>query len=345
MNWITSGDLPQADRLESVLATIIAVSNGNRTDIEIANQVPGIEGDDRQGRYYRAAAVMLGFLNNENNYASLTVKGEELVNNPSLNNPLFINAILNLKVYQRLIPYMELHSEGLTREEVLLYLTSISDPRMGDSMLPRRISTILAWPRTLGFINFEDEKYFLINNFNNTVPMLEVQELEQPLLPRTGNLEEYTTVHERVQLADREISIMKNQVAQERALNSHRRLVNLVADKIRGSEGVPRYNQLIDLASKFDEDYIFEMKSTNEQNTKPQIRKGLSQLYEYRYLQSSPNANLVLVVEQPLNQNDQWIQDYLEIDRKIHLVWDGDDELYASEHTIQQLPFLHLRRP
>ena len=29
-------------------------------DIAIVNQVPGIEGDDRQGRYYRRAAEILG---------------------------------------------------------------------------------------------------------------------------------------------------------------------------------------------------------------------------------------------------------------------------------------------
>ena len=46
MKRITSSDLPQADRLESILITVIAVGDGARTDIEIANRVPGIEGDD-----------------------------------------------------------------------------------------------------------------------------------------------------------------------------------------------------------------------------------------------------------------------------------------------------------
>ena len=54
---IQSNDLPQADRIESVIAATVAVSRGARTDIEIANQIPRLEGDDRQGRYYRKTVI------------------------------------------------------------------------------------------------------------------------------------------------------------------------------------------------------------------------------------------------------------------------------------------------
>ena len=62
---IQSNDLPQADRIESVILATVAIANGATTDIEIANQVPGIEGDARQGRYYRRAAEILGFITNK----------------------------------------------------------------------------------------------------------------------------------------------------------------------------------------------------------------------------------------------------------------------------------------
>src|SRR4030066_55983 len=100
MRRITSRDLPQADRLESVLLTVLAVGNGARTDIEIANQIPSIEDDDRQGRYYRNAAEILGFILNESNNSTLTQAGRELLRNPVLSNPVFIASVLNLKVYQ-----------------------------------------------------------------------------------------------------------------------------------------------------------------------------------------------------------------------------------------------------
>jgi hypothetical protein len=35
--------------------------------------------------------------------------------------------------------------------------------------------------------------------------------------------------------------------------------------------------------------------------------------------------------------------DYMENDRNIHLVWDGDSNLYGTERTREQLGFLGLR--
>ena len=89
-------------------------------------------------------------------------------------------------------------------------------------------------------------------------------------------------------------------------------------------------------------DYIFEMKSTTANNEKSQIRAGLSQLYEYRYLQNKPQARLVLVIENPLSQNESWRQDYLEQDRDVYLVWDGNNQLYGNDRTRNDLNFLGL---
>ena len=85
------------------------------------------------------------------------------------------------------------------------------------------------------------------------------------------------------------------------------------------------------------------MKSTTEANEKSQIRAGLSQLYEYRYLQNKPQAKLVLIIEKPLSRNERWRQEYLEQDREIHLIWDGDNTLYGSERSNIELPFLNLQ--
>ena len=104
---------------------------------------------------------------------------------------------------------------------------------------------------------------------------------------------------------------------------------------------LPKSNQLIDLAARVEKnDYIFEMKSITEENAKSQIRKGVSQLYEYRYLQNVPNARLVLAVEIQLPDNIEWMHDYLELDRDIMLVWDGDESLFSSSKTKNALNFL-----
>src|SRR4051812_2835917 len=123
---IQSKDLPQADRIESVVLATAAVANGASTDLEIANQVHGIEGDDRQGRYYRRAAEILGFITNNHNNAQITAKGIEIASNPILTNPTLLASVLNLNLYQKLIPFLELHPEGLTRQQIINYLESIA---------------------------------------------------------------------------------------------------------------------------------------------------------------------------------------------------------------------------
>ncbi len=344
MRRITSRDLPQADRLESVLLTVVAVGSGARTDMEIANRIPGIEGDDRQGRYYRNAAEMLGFISNQRNNATLTQKGTLLLDNPTLTNPLFIASVLNLEIYQKLLPFMELHPEGLTRQEILDYLQSIADQGIGPSMIPRRISTIIAWPRALSFLRQTDNGRLQIqNNLSGDIPVFEIQDDDQPLLPVTGGLSEYHEIEQRTSRAQQEIAYFKDQAKLERATNAHIALVNLVSQRIRQNGGIPKSNQLIDLAVRLDQDYIFEMKSTTDDNVRSQVRKGMSQLYEYRYLQNRPDAKLILVVEKPLGASQSWMLDYMETDRAINLVWDGNDELYGSAKTRNELGFLGLQ--
>ncbi len=70
------------------------------------------------------------------------------------------------------------------------------------------------------------------------------------------------------------------------------------------------------------------------------IDDTMHNLYEYRYLQNLPDANLVMVIERELPEQIRWMQDYLENDRGIYLVWDGNDQLYASDKTRNELAFL-----
>jgi hypothetical protein len=70
---------------------------------------------------------------------------------------------------------------------------------------------------------------------------------------------------------------------------------------------------------------IFEVKSITEANEREQIRHALSQLYEYRFLHSLPEATLWIVCSQELSS--QWYVDYLTGDRGVHVVWLQNDEL------------------
>jgi len=328
--------------LESVIAVTVAVVSGAHSDIEIANRVPGIEGTSRQGRYYRQAAEILGFVVNNRNHSSITLKGTQIAANPTLTNPLLLESVLNLHLYQKLIPYIELHPGGLNRQQIIDYLQSISEDKMGPSMIPRRISTILGWLHSLGIIEQHGDNYQISNRIISDLPVLKINDIEQPIIPTTGQLRDYEEVEARISGAKDFIMIYKNEAKLERASYSHKKLTNLVANRIKQAGGIPKSNQFIDLATRINRDYLFEMKSTTSNNFKAQIRKGISQLYEYRYLQSNPDAKLVLVIENPISGANNWIIDYLELDRMIHLIWDGDDELYATERTRNELRFLNL---
>lgn len=339
---IRSADIPQADRIESMVLATAAIANGARTDIQIANAVPGIVGDARQGRYYRKAAQILGFVTNQRNNAQITPLGNQLVRNPATGNPVLLAAVLKLNLYQKLIPFLELHPEGLTRNEILTYLESIADENIGATMLPRRISSIIAWIKTLGLLIEANGRFSLSRAIIPSLPVIEFKDIAQPLIPVLGSLDEYQAVAAKMSGAAEVITFYKDLAKQERANVAHTHLVNLVADRIRKAGGVPKSNSIIDLATKIENDFIFEMKSLTTTNCRSQIRKGISQLYEYRYLESNPSAQLVLVLEAPVDTKTEWMLQYLESDRGISVVWDGNDNLYGSVATRSKMPFLDI---
>jgi len=267
---IKSFDIPQADRLESVVQVIINVGNGARTDVQIIRNITDLT-TDRQGRYYRKAAEILGFIANQKNSAQITPKGTEFLRNPTLANPLFIASVLSIDVIQRLLPYMELYPAGLTNRQIGNYLSSIVSNGIGPSMLPRRLMTILSWLRSLNVVASEGTRHSVINQFTQYLPVFEINDIEQPILPTSGNLNEYQIVQERVRKANEIVTIYRDEARMDRARNSHVSLVNLVAQRITEAGGIPRSNDLIDLAASMDTDYIFEMKSTNDSNFRSQV--------------------------------------------------------------------------
>ena len=91
-------------------------------------------------------------------------------------------------------------------------------------------------------------------------------------------------------------------------------------------------NQLIDLFSENDDDrVIYEMKSINKtaENTVSQVRKAVSQLYEYRYVYNYQNARLCIVTNSELSGQYKWISDYLSKDRSIAYEWTEDFKTFS----------------
>lgn len=340
---VPSEEIPQADNLIDVVRTVIAVSQGASTFQQIANSIGKVE---RQGRYYRKAAEIVGMIYTPNrNQSALTPLGQSFVqNNPTLTNPALFQGVLNSRIFQRVIPYFESKGNaGVSRLEFETFLRNTAD--LGaETMAPRRISTVISWLVDLGIIALIDSRYVLsTQTINQRIQNIEFDNPDEPLLPNPNDLNEYTTVQQRSSAAQDTIVSFRNSAALERADNAHRELVNLASERIRNAGALPKFNQLIDLATHInDTDYIFEMKSTTANNEKSQIRAGLSQLYEYRYLQNKPQAKLVLVIENPLSTREIWRQDYLEQDRDVYLVWDGNNQLYGNDRTRNDLNFLGL---
>jgi hypothetical protein len=208
-------------------------------------------------------------------------------------------------------------------------------------MVARRLSTIIAWLKRIELIAERGGRFFL-QNLPPAVEVVDYAALDEPLLPRTYGLNEYQGVARKVREGTSTVSVLINEAARERASQAHDMLTKLVASKIRAAGAIPKQNKLIDLATRaFDEDYMFEMKSTTLSNFHSQVRSAISQLYEYRYLYAASNAKLVVVVENPPPRDCRWMLDYVTNDRNLLIAWDGDRRtLHCPEPLRSQLRFL-----
>lgn len=155
-------------------------------------------------------------------------------------------------------------------------------------------------------------------------------------------MREYQEVARRVRSAGNDIQVLVDANARERANESHATLTRLVAAKIRAAGAIPKSNALVDLAAELGpNDFLFEMKSSTPRNSRSQVRKAIAQLYEYRYLQRSPKAQMVVVIENPLPAELSWMVDYVVNDRGLLIAWDGDGRtLHFPEAVRDRLGFL-----
>ncbi len=129
--------------------------------------------------------------------------------------------------------------------------------------------------------------------------------------------------HERAQYAVAAAHIVDLQssiVIREKANREHERMIHMINAHLLLSGSSPTSNVYIDLFAALNgNDYLFEVKTTTSTNYISQIRKGVSQLYEYRYRLHNPSARLCLVLQN--KPRDGWIIDYLVNDRGINVCW------------------------
>lgn len=337
---IPSKDVIQADTPERVMATVDAVARGAHDDKDIAAAIGGL--DARQGRYYRRAGEILGFLVRDANHRSLvTPPGKEFANaDQAVKRALFTQAVLANPLFQRMLPFLEgKGAAGVSRDEMEMFLNAVAD--LGaPSMVERRVSSYLGWLVKLGLAKLV-RKRWVLGHLPATVPLVRYESDEEPIFPNRYDLKEYQEQAQRVASKQEAIVYFVDRAKRERASTSHETLVNLMAERLRQRGAIPKANRYVDLSARWEgDDYLFEMKSTTEDNPHSQIRRGLSQLYEYRHIQNVKEAKLVLVIENPLPKQNQWMEDYLLNDRGVLLVWDGNGKFNCSPNIRKQLDFL-----
>lgn len=133
--------------------------------------------------------------------------------------------------------------------------------------------------------------------------------------------------------ADPEVTKIKRQ----RSNLIHKILLQQLEEYLESLGCSPVENDHIDLFAKIPDDgkYIFEVKSISNENLLSQTRKGLSQLYEYRYRYQDEvgyDVNLCLVIPNQPHELD-WLSDYLIEDRKIGIIWfDKNGQIRTSSN-------------
>jgi hypothetical protein len=209
-------------------------------------------------------------------------------------------------------------------------------------MIPRRVSTVASWLERIRMIRERNNRFALRGELPIGVDIVHYDASDEPLFPKKYELDEYKDVAAKAREAKGYLNVLIDDAARERADEAHRMLTNLVAAKIRNAGAIPKNNRYVDLSAVVsDELYLFEMKSTTDGNVHSQVRRAISQLYEYRYLQQVPAAKLVIVIENPPPQEKAWIVDYVVNDRKLLIAWDGDrDNIKFPDENGADLKFL-----
>lgn len=125
-------------------------------------------------------------------------------------------------------------------------------------------------------------------------------------------------------------------IKRQRANLTHKVLLEKLNDYLIKNGAKALENEHIDLYAQLpnNKNFIFEVKSIDEFNLLSQTRKGISQLYEYRYrYQNLIGYDVGLCLVYPFEPKYvPWLQEYLCKDREIGIMWFEDNKPVFSMH-------------
>lgn len=328
---VSTGDFPQADKLLQVGQVANAVAQGNHEDNDIEAFI-GLSSGGRQGRYYRLAAQNLGLIKTANNYSSLSALGAEYASlqTKAARLDFLAQCLVETSVFKSALQYIYKHSP--------------TEPQLQ------------AWFRAFypGSTNTANRRFTTFKNYLKEADLIELKSTKLKVKKYVGGIlkqespdkklvgtavEKIVKVNPKISDA-KVISVDVDLQKLERANNIHYKLVSSKAAYLQKLGYFPQENKHIDLYTSSGKNTVFyEMKSINvgNKNFLPQVRKAISQLYEYRYIFNEPKAKACIVTNAEISSKDKWVYDYLAKDRLIGYEWTDDFSTFNSEGSTKKI--------
>lgn len=350
---IDTSDFPQADKLEQVGEVAIAVSKGKFNDSDIENFIK-LDSSGRQGRYYRLAAEIIGLISNAGNIAKLTPIGEEYVklSNNSSRIDFLGRCLVETKVFNEGLKYIHKHKPD--NGKLKSWFTNFYPG--AESTAKRRFSTFIKYLYESNLVNKISGVYHVQKYIGGVVKEKkdnkDIYETREPNTSYNGGVVEEEKdnkdIYGRVVNEDYEtkksnapdnISYNVDGQKRERANKIHWELV-VAKSQYLSKLGFQAYeNEHIDLYVKNKEIILYEMKSLNQNLTNfiSQIRKAISQLYEYQYIFNLPKANLCIVTNSYIPNNYEWYLNYLTKNRNIAYEWTEDFINFNTDYESKKI--------
>src|SRR4029077_16287989 len=122
--------------------------------------------------------------------------------------------------------------DGVRKEQLTKFLNEVTETK-GESMIPRRLSSVIGWLTSIGMLQESAGRYFLKGPLPVGTGIIEYEAADEPLFPTKHDLEEYNGVERSIRNAKGFLTILIDDAKKERAEKAHQDLTDLVAGKIR----------------------------------------------------------------------------------------------------------------
>jgi len=329
---IRTSDFPQADNIEGVFKLVEGVNKGHRT-YQALEEYIGLSSEGRQGRYYRATAENCGLIINSSNSANLTHLGTEFVSLSSKTARLefFAMCLSAAPLFERAIKYVSTNKPN--PEQLRLWHSNLYPGK--DSTGDRRYNSFLRYITQTNLIEEVSGKY-IVKDLAGAALTSKVSENKTLSGRPVSQIKGLKAASEANAFLQYNVSMKKR----ERANYIHKKLVAAKSDCLTAAGFKPLENAVIDLfAIQKNDAVLYEMKSIsqNKKSFVAQMRKAISQLYEYRFIYSNPKAKLCIVTHVRVPKEFNWMKTYLCNDRDIAFSWSDDFKTFNIDKKSKNL--------